>query len=185
MNHLEFSDTSDRPYMHYVMHNVNGYRKHFLESHRRPLLLHEITNFPEPGSLPAMATKLTIDPCHKSHILQCTNPISRNTRLCNRNMHMRVYFCVQNFALWDIYLMYCGIGEMGQYISMRLWKTNVTSLFRCWFYFFSLHIHWHPQNEILDHLLISGSLTIAPQLSICCAKSAAPIPRIVLIRLGP
>ena len=45
-------------------------------------------------------------------IPQCTSPMSHNAPFCNRNVHVCT-FLLQNGALWDIYLMHCGICETG------------------------------------------------------------------------
>ena len=42
---------------------------------------------------------------HKSHVPQCTILWQKCAHVCT--------FLLQNDALWDIYLMHCGICEMG------------------------------------------------------------------------
>ena len=55
-------------------------------------------------------------------IPQCTSPISHNAPFCNRNVHVCT-FLFQNGALWDNWLMHCGICEVGVF-----WGYHVTYL---------------------------------------------------------
>ena len=47
-----------------------------------------------------------------SQIPQCTRTISHNAPVCNRRARLCT-FRLRNGALWDIYLMHCGIREIG------------------------------------------------------------------------
>ena len=54
-----------------------------------------------------------------AQIPQCTNPISHNVPLCNRNVHVCT-FLLQNGALWDSCLMFCGNCEMAPMADGRV-----------------------------------------------------------------
>ena len=49
---------------------------------------------------------------HVAQIPQCTRSISHNEPICNRNIYLRALL-LQNGALWDIFLLNCGICEIG------------------------------------------------------------------------
>ena len=55
-------------------------------------------------------------------IPRCTSSISHNAPFCNRNMHT---FLLQNGASWDIWLMHCGICEIG---LLRITCTSMKAL---------------------------------------------------------
>ena len=62
-----------------------------------------------------------------SRIPQCTCPISHNTPLCNRDVHI---FVTMWCAFWDMRLVHCEICEIGLLVKHR--RVNIYEIWSIW-----------------------------------------------------
>ena len=73
-----------------------------------------------------------------SQIPQCIRQISHNAPLCNRNVHTCT-FLLQNGALWDMGLVYCGICVTGLLLHLKNVLCHLAAIAEA-------TVYWYPTS---------------------------------------